>query len=211
MKKERMNKQETLALLEAYKSSYDEDVLAKLVFANMSLVRFFANKYSVYGIPFEDLESVGKIALIKAIKLFDLSRGIDTFSTYIGNAIDNEVKCELRSYKKYKDEMSLEQPIAKDKEGSELKLEDVLGTEPEQLNDEVDLKIKLEKLKEALYNLTDTEKQTIILRYGLSGMERKGLRETGKIIGVSHETIRKTEANALRKMKIFLREQNFED
>ena len=144
----------------------------------------------------------------------DLSRSIKLFCDVCGNdqfATLDEIKCELRGYKRYKDEMSLEQPIAQDSEGTELKLEDVLGTEPEQLNDEVELKIKLEKLKEALYNLSDTEKEIIILRYGLSGMERKGLRETGKIIGVSHETIIKTEANALRKMKLFLRKQNFED
>lgn len=60
-----------------------------------------------------------------------------------------------------------------------------------------------DNLKKFLYgcNLTEKERQVIILRYGLSGKEPMVLREVGKLFGVTRERIRQIEEKALRKLR----------
>ena len=52
----------------------------------------------------------------------------------------------IRSSKKTKSEVSLQDPIGIDKEGNEISLIDILGTECDEVLDEVDLKIQVKKL-----------------------------------------------------------------
>ena len=60
---------------------------------------------------FEDLIQIGIVHLLKAINLFDLSRGSKSFSSYALWSIKNGYISLIRSEAKYNDEMSLNLPL----------------------------------------------------------------------------------------------------
>ncbi len=59
----------------------DEDAQNRLIESNLRLVISVARRYVRPGLPLEDLVQEGAIGLVKAIRNFDLSRGL-RFSTY---------------------------------------------------------------------------------------------------------------------------------
>lgn len=58
---------------------------------NLGLVHLCANKFRGRGIDYEDLYSAGCLGLLKAVKAFDMSRGVK-FSTYAVPVILGEIK-----------------------------------------------------------------------------------------------------------------------
>ena len=80
----------------------------------------------------------------------------------------------FRSSKKTNAEVSLEDPIGKDKDDNTITLQDVLENNDRNIEDEVDLKIKIKKLYEKIKDvLKDREKLIIELRFGLDGRKPK--------------------------------------
>lgn len=62
-------------------------------------------------------------------------------------------------------------------------------------------KIFLEELRKQLLVLNNQQQQVVRLRFGLDESEPKTLKEIGKIMGISHEGIRKIEKKALKVLK----------
>lgn len=88
--------------------------------------------------------------------------------------VENEVLMYFRSSKKTNAEVSLEDPIGKDKDDNTITLQDVLENNERNIEDEVDLKIKIKKLYEKIKDvLKDREKLIIELRFGLDGRKPK--------------------------------------
>lgn len=58
---------------------------------NLGLVHLCANKFRGRGIDYEDLYSAGCLGLLKAVKAFDINRGVK-FSTYAVPVILGEIK-----------------------------------------------------------------------------------------------------------------------
>lgn len=58
---------------------------------NLGLVHLCANKFRGRGIDYDDLYSAGCLGLLKAVKAFDISRGVK-FSTYAVPVILGEIK-----------------------------------------------------------------------------------------------------------------------
>ena len=74
----------------------------------------------------------------------------------------------LRSTKKLSAEVSLEDPIGKDKDDNTVTLQDVLENSERYIDDEVDLNMKIKRLYYKMKQvLKDREKQIIELRFGL--------------------------------------------
>ena len=82
------------ALIERAKQN-DKDALAALVEKNMGLVKTLAYKFRDRGVDIEDLNQIGTIGLIKAIRNFDFSFNTQ-FSTYAVPLIMGEIKKFLR-------------------------------------------------------------------------------------------------------------------
>lgn len=76
-----LEKEEELALAQAWKDHQDEEALHKLTTAYMRLVIAVAAKFKNYGLPFPDLVSEGNIGLMQAAARFEPERGL-RFSTY---------------------------------------------------------------------------------------------------------------------------------
>ncbi len=80
----------------------------------------------------------------------------------------NEILMHLRSIKKLGAEVYLNEPIGKDKDDNEISLIDILENDEKNIEDEIDLNIKIKKLYDKMqYILKEREKKIIELRFGL--------------------------------------------
>ena len=144
--------------------------------------------------------SIGTIGLIKAIESFDSSKG--KLSTYASRCIDNELLMLLRFKKKTSREISLYDPIGTDKEGNEISLLDVTGSEQSDVLTKVEDAQHLEKLPSLIEErLNDRERLIIVLRYGLLSGEEMTQRSIGKKLGISRSYVSRIEKRALEKLR----------
>lgn len=184
---------------ELYKNG-DEDAKNKLVERNLRLVAHVVKKYTNSGKDIDDLISIGTIGLIKAITTYDISKGTH-LATYAARCIENEILMSLRSEKKIKSEVSLQDPIGVDKEGNEISLIDILGTESDGVGEEVELRMQIKKLYSKINTaLKNREKLIIELRYGLNSGGIKTQREIAKMLGISRSYVSRIEKKALNKL-----------
>jgi RNA polymerase sporulation-specific sigma factor len=100
--------------------------------------------------------------------------------------IANEILMTIRSSKKTKSEVSLQEPIGIDKEGNEISLLDILGTETDEVLDKVELKMQVKKLYQKMASVLKSREKTVLqLRYGLVIDGSKTQREIAKLLGIS--------------------------
>lgn len=198
----RLSKEETKKLLELYKNHGNKDAFSKLVEYNLGLVKFFCTKYKESGLSYDDMYSIGSEALVRAIMLFQIEKGCDAFSSYISITINYSIINEIKKYNKRKSfEKSLEEPIGSSKDGDELRLEDILGTDPNKLTDDVIEEMKIDVVRESLKCLTHREQQIILLRYGLDDKNRKTQEEVAKYFDCTPQAIAYQEKKAIMKMR----------
>ena len=140
-----------------------------LVERNMRLVAHIVKKYQNVEEETEELISIGTIGLIKAVDTYNDARG-SRLATYAARCIDNELLMYLRSKRKTSREVSLYEPVGTDKEGNQIRLLDICESEDPDVVEEMDLKWRVDTLREMLPRLLHgRELQIITLRYGLNG------------------------------------------
>ncbi|MEA5068914.1 MAG: sigma-70 family RNA polymerase sigma factor, partial [Christensenellaceae bacterium] len=98
-----------------------------LIEHNLRLVAHIAKKYQRSGVDMDDLVSIGSIGLIKAVSSFKPEAG--KLTSYASRCVENEILMALRAGKKRKGSLSLSEPIGADREGNEVMLSDILGTD----------------------------------------------------------------------------------
>lgn len=170
-----------------------------LIEHNLRLVAHIVKKFENTGEDSEDLISIGTIGLIKAIESYQTNKGTK-LATYAARCIENEILMHLRSLKKTKKDVSLHDPIGTDKEGNEISLIDVLGTDVNEVIDKVQLQIEKSKIYKHIHVLDDREKEVIIGRFGLETQEEKTQREIAKELGISRSYVSRIEKRALMKL-----------
>ena len=106
----------------------DTGAESMLVEKNMGLVYSIAGKFAGRGCDREDLVQLGAIGLIKAVKKFDISLGVQ-FSTYAVPMIIGEIKRFLRDDGAVKVSRSLKEAAAKGRRCQEVLLKE-LGRSP---------------------------------------------------------------------------------
>lgn len=172
----------------------------KLIEHNLRLVAHIVKKFDNTGEDLEDLISIGTIGLIKAIESFRPNKGTK-LATFAARCIENEILMHLRSLKKTRKDVSLHDPTGTDKEGNEITLIDILGTEADDIVDAVQLKIEKSKIYRNLDILDDREKEVVIGRFGLeAGGEERTQREIAKELGISRSYVSRIEKRALMKL-----------
>ncbi|HYF82813.1 MAG TPA: RNA polymerase sporulation sigma factor SigK [Clostridia bacterium] len=185
--------------LEEYRKG-NEDAKNILVERNLRLVAHIVKKYVNTGREIDDLISIGTIGLIKAIITFDEGKGT-RLATYAARCIENEILMTIRASKKTKTEVSLHDPIGIDKEGNEISLIDILGSDSDIILDEVELKIQIKKLYQRMETaLKKREKLVIELRYGLQNGISKTQREIAEMLGISRSYVSRIENRAIKKL-----------
>lgn len=180
-------------------SEGDMEARNKLIEHNLRLVAHIVKKFENTREDNEDLISIGTIGLIKAIQTFDYTKNT-RLATYAARCIENEILMHLRSTKKLQGEMMIHEPIGSDKEGNEITLMDILGTDPDMVCDKVELHLEEEKLYELLKELDEREQIVIVMRYGLRDGEQKTQREIAKILDISRSYVSRIEKKAVQKL-----------
>ena len=87
-------------------------------------------KYMNSGKETDEMISVGIVGLVKAVNTYNFEKG-SRLATYAAKCIDNELLMMLRMEKRKSKEVSMYEPIGKDKEGNEISLIDIVGEEKE--------------------------------------------------------------------------------
>ena len=178
----------------------DEEARNLLIERNLRLVAHVCKKYSNTNVEQEDLISIGTIGLIKGINSFDVDKG-SRLSTYVSRCIDNEILMHLRATKKLNAEVYLNEPIGKDKDDNVVTLQEVLENNERNIEDEVDLKMKVKILYDKIKNvLKDREKTIIELRFGLDGHKPKTQNEIASMMGISRSYVSRIETKAISKL-----------
>lgn len=178
----------------------DEEARNILIERNLRLVAHVCKKYATTKVEQDDLISIGTIGLIKGINSFEPSKNVK-LSTYVSRCIDNEILMHLRATKKTNAEVSLEDTIGKDKDDNVVTLQDVLENNERNIEDEVDLKIKIKKLYEKMKCvLKDREKLIIEMRFGLDGNKPKTQNQIAKMMGISRSYVSRIETKAIGKL-----------
>lgn len=198
----KLSLEETKKCLRAWREFSDKEALEVLMVCNGGLVVFFVKKYLGKGLTFDELKSAGDEGLLRAINKFDYKeREIEKFSSYISVAIENQIRIELKKYNKHSHVLSFDQPIGQNKDGDEMTIEDLIGTDANQLIEDVISEMKIDIVRNALQCLTSRERQIILLRYGLDDTHKKTQDEIAEIFGCSKSLIAKQEKKALIKMR----------
>ena len=178
----------------------DDEARNILIERNLRLVAHIAKKYCTTNVDQDDLISIGTIGLIKGINSFNIEKG-SRLSTYASRCIENEILMHLRATKKLNAEVYLNEPIGKDKDDNVVTLEEVLENNERNIEDEVDIKIKIKLLYEKMKSLLKDRERTIIeLRFGLDGHKPKTQHEIAKMMGISRSYVSRIETKAIGKL-----------
>lgn len=195
-----LERAEEKELFKRMRESGDADARTKLISHNLRLVAHIVRKYYSGNPASEDLISIGSIGLIKAIDSFDSSNGA-RFATYGAKCIQNEILMYFRSQKKLASEVSMNDTIDTDRDGNPLTYLDIIKTE-DTIAEDIDLKIKITKAAEYIKTeLSDREREIIILRYGLGTDAPITQREVATKLGISRSYVSRIEKNALEKLR----------
>lgn len=194
-----LTKDEEAELFEKMKEG-DDRARDKIIEHNLRLVSHIIKKYySSYESP-DELLSIGSLGLIKAVDSFKNNYGT-RFATYGAKCVQNEILMFFRSKKKGGLEVSINDTIDVDKDGNPLTYLDIISVE-ESIEAELDLKVHTEKIRALVDSeLSEREKEIIILRYGLKGYQPRTQREVARHLGISRSYVSRIEKRALERLR----------
>lgn len=186
----------------------DLEARNKLIEHNLRLVAHIAKKYQSPEHDPDDLISTGIIGLIKGVMTFDCTKN-NRLATYAARCIENELLMLLRTKKKLSREISMQERIGTDQDGRELRLMDILESEPVDILEEMEQEKNILRLQECLERVLDgRELQVICERYGLLGRKERTQREIAKELGISRSYVSRIEKRAVERLReVFVREE----
>ncbi len=194
-----LTKAEETSVIERIKNG-DESGKDELIVHNLRLVVYIAKRFESAGANLEDLISIGTIGLIKATNTFKPDKNIK-LATYASRCIENEILMFLRKSSQLKNEVSIDEPLNTDWDGNELLLCDVLGSEPDIVNRDIETEHEHNQLLKSVSKLNDREKIIMEMRFGLNGRKEKTQREVADKLGISQSYISRLEKKIIKKLK----------
>ena len=172
----------------------------KLIEHNLRLVVYVAKKFASSEVDVEDLISIGSLGLIKAVNTYKSEKNIK-LATYAAKCIENEILMHLRKVSKQKQMVSLDEPLNIDSEGNELILFDLLPSEENCPQDNMEKSTEKEILWRVINKLGDREKEIMLLRFGLSGNDELTQKEVADTLGISQSYISRLEKKIVVRLK----------
>ncbi len=173
----------------------------QLIEHNLRLVVYVAKKYdNANNGGIEDLISIGTIGLIKAVNTFKMDKNIK-LATYATRCIENEILMFLRKNNRIRLEISLDEPLNVDYDGNELLLSDIVGTDVDIVNKEIEGNEQREQLYEAIDELNERERKILLMRYGLTGQNELTQKDVADMLGISQSYISRLEKKVIKKLR----------
>lgn len=103
----------------------------------------------------------------------------------------------LRASRKYRGDVSLQDSVGSDGEGNEITYMDILGTDPDDLENTVIRQVTLEKVHEVLSSLPARERLVLELRYGMTDGRQHPQHEVARVLGISRSYVSRVEKRAI--------------
>ncbi len=178
----------------------ETDVREKLIVHNLRLVVYIAKKFESSGVGIEDLVSIGTIGLIKAVNTFRPDKNIK-LATYASRCIENEILMFLRKSSQLRNEVSIDEPLNIDWDGNELLLSDILGSEPDTVNRDIELEDEKSLLLKTINSMGERERTIMSMRFGLDGGKEHTQKEVADILGISQSYISRLEKRIIERLK----------
>lgn len=153
----------------------------KKVIENMNLVYYMIKQLPhINPNDYDDWVQIGRIGLIKAVSTFDETKG-RKFSTYASKCIRNEIYMHFRKERPHNSNISLNDVVYTDVNGSECELGDILGNEDDFVEKIADDEIITNALSIILNVLKP--KEAIAILYRVSGIYTQ--RSIGESLDIS--------------------------
>ena len=193
-----LSKSQTYELLDKVKQG-DEEAKKIIAEHNIRLVLYeVTTRFRYVEYDKKDLVSIGNIGLIKAITTFDKSRKVE-FSAYTARCIDNEILMFLRKIKKDQNVDSLNKQIKHDKEGRELKIEDIIS-DTSNIIEDYEKNITYKTIQEIIKKLPNRDKEIIILRFGFYNNEVHTQEEIANMMSISRSYVSRLIAKIVKRI-----------
>ena len=178
----------------------DREAREKLIEHNLRLVAHIVKKYDIKKTQTDDLISIGTIGLIKAVDSFRPEMG-KKLTTYASRCIENEILMYLRKNRNSFQEVSMNEPIANEKDGSEITLLDAIAAPTQRsVVEKIQLEKDLKQLKEYLSLLDERELMIITKRFGLNGSREQTQKEIAQELHISRSYVSRIEKRAFLKI-----------
>ena len=190
-------------------SNGDETLRQQRIIHNLRLVVYIAKKFESSNCSVEDLISIGTIGLIKAVNTFSPDRNIK-LATYASRCIENEILMFLRKSTQLKNEVSIDEPLNTDWDGNELLLCDILGSEADIVNSNIEKELEVQQLLLAVSKLSEREATIMELRFGLNGQKEHTQKQVADMLGISQSYISRLEKKIIEKLKTDLEKTVFQ-
>lgn len=181
------------------KEQGDKNARDLLIEKNLRLVAHIAKKYNNNKDLQEDLISIGTIGLIKAIDSFSFDKKTK-LATYASKCIENEILMHLRKNKKLNLEVSLNEVIGVDRDGSEIVLEELIDNKEKPIIDQIYQKDNIDTFLNIFHILTPKEQDILSKRYGLNNYDKMTQNEIAKEYHISRSYVSRIEKKALIKL-----------
>lgn len=178
----------------------DDSVRELLIVHNLRLVVYIARKFENSGVGIEDLISIGTIGLIKAVNTFSPSRNIK-LATYASRCVENEILMHLRKISNLKAEVSIDEPLNVDWDGNELLLSDVLGSDVDLINADLEHEDEARMLRKIVNSLGERERMIMCMRFGMGGETERTQKEVADLLGISQSYISRLEKRIIERIK----------
>ena len=181
------------------KEQGDKNARDLLIEKNLRLVAHIAKKYNNNKDLQEDLISIGTIGLIKAIDSYSLDKKTK-LATYASKCIENEILMHLRKNKKLNLEVSLNEVIGVDRDGSEIVLEELIDNKEKPIIDQICQKDNIDTFLNIFHILTPKEQDILSKRYGLNNYDKMTQNEIAREYHISRSYVSRIEKKALIKL-----------
>lgn len=178
----------------------DEAVREKLIVHNLRLVVYIAKKFESSGVGLEDLVSIGTIGLIKAVNTFRTDKNIK-LATYASRCIENEILMFLRKTSQLRNEVSIDEPLNVDWDGNELLLSDILGSDADVVNKDIEFEDEKNLLIKTINSMNERERTIMSMRFGLDGGKEHTQKEVADILGISQSYISRLEKRIIERLR----------
>lgn len=185
----------------------DDEARQTLITHNLRLVSHIARKYTVPGYGPDDLISIGVVGLIKAVGSFRAGTGT-ALGTYAARCIENEILMTLRASRKRQGDVSLQDPVGTDGEGNDVTYMDILGTDPDALENDVIRRVTLQRVQDVLSSLPPRERLVLEMRYGLTDGRQHPQHEVAKVLGISRSYVSRVEKKAVTLLREAIGEES---
>ena len=187
-----------------------ESAREQLVKSNMKLVVKIANDYRNYGMDFEDIVSNGVLGLLKAIEVFDATKGDFSpcasvwINKYIRMGFDTGRSVHTKRYDRMTDEersSSVVESLNEKVGDGEVEFADRLASNLPTPSEAVEKASSLEAMREAINALDGREQLIVRSRYGLDGHGELTLEQLASKLNCTRERVRQLEVLACRKLR----------